>query len=224
MKKRKDVNDMTKSELLYEAKRTQNNLIRRRKTLQERREQSPGDYSPFGLKELEGYTTPSGEVKEGIPSVSKNDNINDLRAKVKRLNHLNSLRTTRAQGAKEVQREQIRLMSGLPTTGRLNAEDQRKYNEAKRYHDDNPEAMTTFWQAFEFYKQEAAYRNLDSDQLLEEIRPVIQQARKDGYDTMADLAAVVEDYVEEMYLESQEEEPEFAELERMSKFRGIGRS
>ena len=211
------INSMTREELLYYSKRSQNNLTRRRKTLQENMKNNPGELSPYGLRELEGgQVTPSGRVKEGIPSVKSKDGINELRAKAHRFNHLNNLETTTVRGARDVQERQTRLTLGLPATGKLNADDKKMFNEAMKYNRDNPDAMSTFWEAFEFFRNENLHRQLDSNQLLEEYRPVIEKARKDGYTAMQDLAVIVQEYSEEKYLEEQKQRNEAFELEEGS--------
>lgn len=199
-----DINNSSKEELLKYNKREQNNLIRRLKTLEQRTADHPGMYSPFGMRALQGLIDDAGNQQEGIPSVSKNDSLNDLRAKAKKMMELNSMRTTRVQGAKDVQREQTRLALGLPTKGRLNAADTRTYNEAVEYNKQNPDFMSTFWDGFQEYKRESMSRGIDSDRLLEEYRPVIERATTDGYQTMEDIASIVKDYAAEKYTESQE--------------------
>lgn len=198
-----DINKATKEELFNFNKREQNNLIRRRKVLQDRINNNPGMYSPFGLKALQGRIDEAGQQIEGIPSVSKTDGINDLRAKAKKMMELNSMRTTRVQGAKDVQREQTRLAVGLPTKGRLNAADTRLYNEAIEYNKKHPDFMSTFWDGFQEYKRESAARGIDSERLLEEYRPVISKATADGYTAMSDIASIIEEYADEKYKEEQ---------------------
>lgn len=214
------INSMTREELLYYSKRSQNNLSRRRKSLQDNIEKNPGELSPYGLRELEGgQVTPTGRVKEGIPSVKSKDGINELRAKAHRFNHLNHLETTTVRGARDVQERQTRLTLGLPATGKLNADDKKMFNEAMKYNRDNPDAMSTFWQAFESFQRENLHRQLDSNQLLEEYRPVIEKARKDGYTAMQDLEVIMQEYSEEKYLEEQERRNEAIELEEGSNWR-----
>lgn len=198
-----DVNTASKEELFKFNKREQNNLIRRRKALQDRIDSNPGMYSPFGLKALQGRLDAAGKQVNGIPSVSKSDGINDLRAKAKKMMELNNMRTTRVQGAKDVQREHTRLAIGLPTRGRLNAADTRLYNEAVEYNRQNPDFMSVFWDGFQEYKKESMARGIDSDRLLEEYRPVIERARTDGYTAMEDIASIVGEYADEKYKESQ---------------------
>ena len=214
------INSMTREELLYYSKRSQNNLSRRRKSLQDNIQKNPGELSPFGLRELEGgQVTPSGRVKEGIPSVKSKDGINELRAKAHRFNHLNHLETTTVRGARDVQERQVRLTLGLPATGKLNADDKKMFNDAMRYNRKDPDAMSIFWEAFEFFKKENMHRQLDSKQLLEEYRPVIEKARKDGYTAMQDIAAIVQEYSDEKYLEEQERINEAFELEEGSNWK-----
>ena len=63
------------------------------------------------------------------------------------------------------------------------------------------------------------HRQLDSKQLLEEYRPVIEKARKDGYTAMQDIAAIVQEYSDEKYLEEQERMNEAFELEEGSNWK-----
>ena len=214
------INSMTREELLYYSKRAQNNLSRRRKSLQENMKKRPGELSPHGLRELEGgQITPTGKVKEGIPSVKSKDGINKLRAAATRLNHLNHLETTTIRGAREVQKRQTRLSLGLPARGELDADDLKLFNEGMKYNRDNPDAMSIFWQAFEGFQRENLNRQLDSNQLLEEYRPVIEKARKDGYTALQDLTVIMKKYSDEIYIEEQEKTNEAIELEEGSNWR-----
>lgn len=201
-----DYNSMNHSQLLYRAKRGQNNLIRRKANLEAKIQQEPGVYSPHGLRALEGYTDSQGNVKEGIPSVSKNDSLNALRAKVRKIDNLDRMQTTKVQGAKDVQRRQIRLAVDLPQEGRLNAADSKRFKEAQEYVKQHPDAMAVFYEGFQAYKRESYNRGIDSDRLLEEYRPFLEQARKDGYTTMNDVVILAKEYADEKYEEQEEDD------------------
>lgn len=198
-----DVNIATKEQLYKFNRQEQNNLNRRLKTIKQRVKEHPEAYSPFGLKAMEGYIDAAGNKKEGIPKISKKDSLNQQRVKAKKLMELNSMRTTRVQGAKDVQREQIRLSIGLPTKGKLNTADTRLYNEAVEYVKQNPDYMSDFWNGFQEYKRESMARNMDSDRLLEEYRPVMEDTKTSGYQSMDDIASIVRDFANEKYKESQ---------------------
>lgn len=213
-----DVNIATKDQLYKFNRQEQNNLNRRLKTIKQRVKENPEAYSPFGLKAMEGYIDAAGNKKEGIPKISKNDSLNKQRAKAKKLMELNSMRTTRVQGAKDVQREQIRLAIGLPTKGKLNAKDTRLYNEAVEYNKQNPDFMSNFWDGFQEYKRESMARGIDSDRLLEEYRPVIEKATTDGYTAMEDIAATIKDFANEKYKESQHRSNYAANMKREGGF------
>lgn len=199
----KDLRNLSKQELYKKAKSLKDLLEKRKKRLTKALSDKPEQYSPFGLKSLE---------REGIPKVSTKMTRNELLATANYLQELEQTKTTTLRGAKETQQKQIRIMNNLPTEGKLNAKQRRTYNEAVQAVKDNPNIMSEFWTAFDHYQNDNKHRGLDSNQSLEEFRPVFDEVSQDGYRNMQNLLDKLSDYSTQQEIKRADREDLFDEL------------
>lgn len=199
----KDLINLSKQELYKKAKSLKDLLEKRKKRLTKALSDKPEQYSPFGLKSLE---------REGIPKVSTKMTRNELLATANYLQELEQTKTTTLRGAKETQQKQIRIMNNLPTEGKLNAKQRRTYNEAVQAVKDNPNIMSEFWTAFDHYQNDNKHRGLDSNQSLEEFRPVFDEVSQDGYRNMQNLLDKLSDYSTQQEIKRADREDLFDEL------------
>lgn len=199
----KDLRNLSKQELYKKAKSLKDLLEKRKKRLTKALDDKPEQYSPFGLKALE---------REGIPKVSTKMTRNELLATANYLQELEQTKTTTLRGAKETQQKQIRIMNNLPTEGKLNAKQRRTYNEAVQAVKDNPNIMSEFWTAFDHYQNDNKHRGLDSNQSLEEFRPVFDEVSQDGYRNMQNLLDKLSDYSTQQEIKRADREDLFDEL------------
>ena len=140
-----NLSQLSKQELYKKAKSLKDLLEKRKKRLNQAIADKPEQYSPFGMNVFE---------KEGIPKVSTKMTRNELLANANYLQKLADTKTTTLKGAKETQQKQIRIMNNLPVEGRLNKKQKQTYNEAVQVIKDNPNYMSEFWTAFNYYQND----------------------------------------------------------------------
>lgn len=191
------MNKMTDVELYKMAKGKRDALLKRYKRLKVNVERDPVKYSPHGLKVYED---------EGIPMVSTNMSRTHLRNAIKRLENIMGMKTGTSRGAAGHQRELIKRMAGVPTENRLNAEEQRRFDEFRDYIGNNEDTIKNFWKAFDHYKDQMAYAMVDSKQLLDAFRKLYDDMAGDGARTPSQFFARIDDIVQEQYESEQSNE------------------
>lgn len=191
------MNKMSDRELYKMAKGRRDALLKRYKRLKVNVDRDPVKYSPHGLKVYED---------EGIPMVSTKMSRTELRNTIKRLENIWGMKTGTSRGASKHQRELIKRMAGVPTENRLNAEEQRRFNDFKNYIGNNPDTIKNFWMAFDHYKDQMAYAMIDSDRLLNEFSKLYEDMTGDGVRTPSQFFARIDDIVQEQYEAEQSNE------------------
>lgn len=191
------MNKMTDRELYKMAKGRRDALLKRYKRLKENVDRDPVKYSPHGLKVYED---------EGIPMVSTKMSRTELRNTIKRLENIWGMKTGTSRGASKHQRELIKRMAGVPIDKRLNAAEQRRYEDFRNYIGNNEETLKNFWKAFDHYKDEMAYSMIDSDRLLNEFRKVYDNMVKDGARTPKQFFDRIDEIVDNLYEDEESNE------------------
>lgn len=197
MIKYEDLNDMSTKDIIALGRKGRAALTKRHKYLKKVIEENPGKYSTFGFKELD----------KGVPMVSTKMGRVALKSNVVAIEKLLNMKTTTARGAKRHQEEQLRLIIGVPKSGRLKAQQSRDLKEAQSYVEDHPETMSNYWKAFDYYKSKVAYRYMDSHQVLEEYQAQIgKDILKTPTNNVTDFFGEINRITEELYKEEQEED------------------
>ena len=191
------MNKMTDRQLYKMAKGKRDALLKRYKRLKENVDRDPVKYSPHGLKVYED---------EGIPMVSTSMGRTNLRNTIKRLENIMGMKTGTSRGASSHQRELIKRMAGVPTENRLNAEEQRRFNDFKNYIGNNEETIKNFWKAFDHYKDEMSYAMIDSDRLLNEFRKLYDDMAGDGARTPEQFFDRIDEIVDNLYEDDENNE------------------
>lgn len=204
-----ELHQMTDTQIYAEAKSMRDALIKRYRRLSDNIERDPVTYSQFGQKAMQNQ---SEEME--IPAVSISMGRRQLQVQARELYRLMGMKTTTSQGAKKHQREVIRNMAGVNTQGRLRAAEQRQYDKFENFLRSNPDQLSNFWKAFNFYKNENKHRNLDSNQLLEDFREDYDAMTNDGLRDPEDFFDRIQEIVTEKYEETEEAKREASELGR----------
>lgn len=193
-----DLNSLTNEELYNRAKSYRDLLMKRKKTLRNAYDRAPQDISPYALNKLE----------EGIPLVSKKMGRATLKASLLRLSDLKNMTTATVRGAKKRQNEMLRTIANVPTTGRLNKQDQQKVNDlrdqvaaASRA---NRDLVSEFWQGYEHFKQNVAYKGYDTARTLNEYQNTYNAITASGTPSLDALRQAIEQYTTAQYEEEAE--------------------
>lgn len=186
----------TPRDLYKMAKRNIDALAKREVRLVDALTKDPTAISPFGLREMQKPDT-------GTPKVSTKMGRGELKAAIVRSQQLLDMKTTTVTGARKDMDNKIRAEVGIPLDKkRLNKSERAKMQEARTYHEDNPEAMNDMFKAFDLFKSESMWRNLDSKQLRNEFQ-VMWEQKKDTYSDLNDLYSAVREFSDERYLDTQ---------------------
>lgn len=204
-----DLNKMSTEELIKIGRANRSLLQKRLRRLEENVKKHPGRYSTHGLKQLQG------EDGEGIPMVSVKMDRNTLKSNILRLEELKNMKTTTSRGASKHQGQQIRNMLNLPQEGRLNAEQQRQYDQARVFIENDPKIMDNYWKAFEYFQQQMLYMNKDSKQILEHFTEQFSGRITTGtVNNLHQLFNQIETYANEYYEELQKQSDILGDLGR----------
>lgn len=213
----RDLDNLSQKELYEIAFKKRDMLRKRRERFEKAYKASPGEYSPFGLYELREGVRDEGTVRErttGIPRVNKKMNRNELKSLILNYSELEHMKTGTLRGAKKHQNEMIRRMLGLPIEGKLNAKDQKRFREGKQAVIDNPQGVSDFWKAFDYYQGEVMYKMLDSERELEDFRPTFEKVKKEsnGYNDITELFGKINSVVRNEYEQMQRERRELEDI------------
>lgn len=198
-----DLNYWTNEQLVKEGYRLRAILSKRKKRLEELIAKNPGEYSPYGLRALTDTYDDLGNLKTGIPKVSVNQHRGTLKANVAKLRELVDMKTTTARGAKADVNEKIRLILNVPTKGRLNAQQTRDFKSAKQFFKDNPEKLSEFFTAFEYYQDLMRASMMGSERELKQFSEFFLDRMMTGYQQVQDTFSEIEKLANKHYLEEQ---------------------
>lgn len=186
---------MTKDELYKEAKRGRDLLMKRKKRLREAYDREPGNLAPNGLNLLEatGYDTHK-KRERGVPQVSKNMGVVQLRAAIKNIEHFKDMKTTTIAGARAVQTNMIRTAVNVPTTGKLDPQDQAKVDSFRQDLNtalqSNRDLLTDFWDGYQHFKDTRSNFKYHIETTLNDYKDVYQSiiADKGAFVSFMELA------------------------------------
>lgn len=199
-----ELNKWTNEQLVKEGYRLRSLLLKRKRRLEEAIAKNPGEYSPFGLIALTDSYDEYGNMKTGIPKVSVNQHRGALKSNVLKLMELAEMKTTTARGAKADMNEKVKLALNLPTKGRLNSQQYREFKSGRQFFIDNPNALSDFYRAFEYYKEQVKHLMLDSKQELEEFSEYYKKhIQRSGYQQIEDMYPMIEKLAEKRNEEEQ---------------------
>ncbi len=183
-----ELDKMSDREIYEEGKRRRDALKKRLRRLEENMRNNPGDYSPHGYKVLAAVefddqgneVSTSSDGRDGIPMISTKMNRQELKTNAMMLENLMQYKTTTSRGASKHQRETIMNIVGVDPDKRMNTEERLEFDDFQDFVRRDPNAMNLHWQAFDVYKDEETYRNLDSETLLNEFREIFKNLRAYG--------------------------------------------
>lgn len=166
----KQEDEIIHSALYKEAKQKLDSIRRKAKRLEQAVRLEPDQIAPQGLKKMLDPTS-------GIPQVSKKMSNAKLIIAIKKIDELNSMETGNIRGARRVAKDVKRRIAGVdPDKRYLNKAERARLKQVENHIHNNPNFIGDFFTAFNYYKEQMAYKMLDSDQYLNEFRQFIEKS------------------------------------------------